>query len=107
MTTSSLERMDSGILVVVVPLIYLYNIILFATRWLSAIVYLVFLFLVVVVLLNLLIAQMSNSYESVLQKAHISVTWNRAKLLRRLWKSPWMKAFVEYCHTHDTIVYLH
>ena len=63
-------------------------------RWLGALIYMIFLFLVDVVLLTLLVAQMSNSYESVLKKAHVSVTWNRAKLLRRLWKSPWIKAYV-------------
>ena len=45
--------------------------------WLGALLYMVLLFLVVV-LLNVLIAQMSNSYESVVQKAKVSVTWNRA-----------------------------
>ena len=48
------------------------------------IVYSVFLFLVVVVLLNLLIAQMSDTYGSVQQDAQRSLAINRAWIVARV-----------------------
>lgn len=53
-------------------------------RWLGVIVYLVFLFLVIVVLLNLLIAQMSDTYSSVQQDAQRSLAINRAWIVARV-----------------------
>ena len=53
-------------------------------RWLGIIVYLVFLFLVIVVLLNLLIAQMSDTYSSVQQDAQRSLAINRAWIVARV-----------------------
>ena len=50
-------------------------------------------------LLNMLIAQMNSTYESVLDKARVSVTQNRAEIIRRMWKSPWMKVFVSVIRT--------
>ena len=50
-------------------------------------------------LLNMLIAQMNSTYESVLDKASVSVTKNRLEILRRMWKAPWMKAFVSVIRT--------
>lgn len=52
--------------------------------WLGVIVYLVFLFLVIVVLLNLLIAQMSDTYASVQQDAQRSLAINRAWIVARV-----------------------
>ena len=46
--------------------------------------YIVFLFLVVVVLLNLLIAQMSDTYGSVQQDAQRSLAINRAWIVARV-----------------------
>ena len=48
------------------------------------IVYSVFLFLVVVVLLNLLIAQMSDTYGSIQQDAQRSLAINRAWIVARV-----------------------
>ena len=48
------------------------------------VVYLVFLFLVIVVLLNLLIAQMSDTYSGVHQDAQRSLAINRAWIVARV-----------------------
>ncbi len=47
-------------------------------------IYLAFLFLVIVVLLNLLIAQMSDTYSSVQQDAQRSLAINRAWIVARV-----------------------
>ena len=47
-------------------------------------VYIVFLFLVIVVLLNLLIAQMSDTYGSVQQDAQRSLVINRSWIVARV-----------------------
>lgn len=56
----------------------------FCYRWLGVIIYLTFLFLVIVVLLNLLIAQMSDTYTNVQQDAQRSLVlswgWIVAKM---------------------------
>lgn len=70
-----------------------------AHRWLSVIIYVVFLFLVITVLLNLLIAQMSDTYSNVQSDAQRSLVINRA----------WIVARVEHmtlsllCISHRTI----
>ena len=64
------------------------------SRGLAAFLYLIFLFLVIVILLNLLIAQFTTSYEEELGKARVSVTLNRAKALSRMWNPLWMKVIV-------------
>jgi len=46
--------------------------------------YMTFLFIVTVILLNLLIAQFTTSYEDVTEKAKVSVTLNRAKILANM-----------------------
>lgn len=53
-------------------------------RWLGVAIYLAFLFLVIVVLLNLLIAQMSDTYSSVQQDAQRSLAINRAWIVARV-----------------------
>ena len=52
-------------------------------RWLSVIIYTVFLFLVITVLLNLLIAQMSDTYTNVQSDAQRSLFINRAWIVAR------------------------
>ena len=47
-------------------------------------IYIIFLFLVIVVLLNLLIAQMSDTYGSVQQDAQRSLAINRALIVARV-----------------------
>ena len=47
-------------------------------------IYAIFLFLVIVVLLNLLIAQMSDTYGSVQQDAQRSLAINRALIVARV-----------------------
>ena len=53
-------------------------------RWLSVIIYTVFLFLVITVLLNLLIAQMSDTYTNVQSDAQRSLVINRAWIVARV-----------------------
>lgn len=54
----------------------------------------VFLFVVAVILLNLLIAQFSKSYEEVTERARVSVALDRARILSRLQSSLWIRAYV-------------
>ena len=63
-------------------------------RGLGAVIYLAFLFLVIVILLNLLIAQFTKSYEDEIGKARVSVILNRAKTLSRMWNPFWLKLLV-------------
>ena len=63
-------------------------------RGLAGAIYIVFLFLVVVILLNLLIAQFTKSYDEEIGRARVSVTLNRAKALSRMWNPLWMKIIV-------------
>ena len=63
-------------------------------RWFSVIIYMVFLFVVAVILLNLLIAQFSKSYEEVTERARVSVALDRARILSRLQSSLWIRAYV-------------
>ena len=58
-------------------------------RWLGTLFYMTFLFVVAVILLNLLIAQFSNTYEDVTEKAKVSVTLNRTKILADMEKLIW------------------
>ena len=53
-------------------------------RWLGVIIYLSFLCLVIVVLLNLLIAQMSDTYANVQMDAQRSLAINRAWIVARV-----------------------
>ncbi|XP_065884791.1 transient receptor potential cation channel subfamily A member 1-like isoform X2 [Dysidea avara] len=53
-------------------------------EWLSVIIYVVFLFLVITVLLNLLIAQMSDTYSNVQSDAQRSLVINRAWIVARV-----------------------
>lgn len=56
----------------------------FLPRWLGVIFYMTFLFLVIVVLLNLLIAQMSDTYANVQLDAQRSLAINRAWIVARV-----------------------
>ena len=58
-------------------------------RWLGTLFYMTFLFVVAVILLNLLIAQFSSTYEDVTEKAKVSVTLNRTKILAGMEKLVW------------------
>lgn len=53
-------------------------------RWFAVIVYMVYLFLVGVVMLNLLIAQMADTYGSVQREAQQSLMLNRAWIVARV-----------------------
>ena len=64
-------------------------------------IYGVFLFVVAVVMLNLLIAQFSKSYEDVTERARVSVTQTRAKILTTLQSSLWVQLiYVSYKSNH-------
>ena len=57
------------------------------SRWFSVVLYLFFLFVVIVVLLNLLIAQMSNTYSNIQDEAEGTYAVARARILARLEKT--------------------
>ena len=56
----------------------------YVPRWLGVIIYITFLFMVIVVLLNLLIAQMSDTYANVQLDAQRSLAINRAWIVARV-----------------------
>ena len=60
------------------------NYIFLAYRGLSIVISIAFLFLVITVLLNLLIAQMSDTYANVRNDAHRSLYINRAWIVAKL-----------------------
>ena len=72
-----------GVYSYIVSIVKLYN----PYRWFSILLYLVFLFVVIVVLLNLLIAQMSNTYATIQDEAEGTYAVARARILARLEKS--------------------
>ena len=55
--------------------------------WLGVLIYWLFLFIVVVVLLNILIAQFSKSYEEETERAHINVILTRTKIILKMEQS--------------------
>ena len=55
--------------------------------WLGVLIYWLFLFIVVVVLLNILIAQFSKSYEEETERAQINVILNRTKIILHMEQS--------------------
>lgn len=68
------------------PLMQCGLILLLLYRWFSISLYLVFLFVIIVVLLNLLIAQMSNTYSNVQEEAESTYAVAKAVILSRLEK---------------------
>ena len=62
---------------------HLYFTYMHTCRWLSVIIYTVFLFLVLTVLLNLLIAQMSDTYANVQSDAQRALVMNRAWIVAK------------------------
>ena len=62
-------------------------------RFLGAAIYIILLFVVVLVLSNLLIAQFSSTYEEGIERAPVSVTLSRAKILTRMWR--WLACLVK------------
>ena len=54
-------------------------------------IYMIFLFLVAVIMLNLLIAQFSKSYEEVTKCVRKTVTPDRAKILVELQSTRWKR----------------
>ena len=59
-------------------------------RWFSIVLYLTFLFTVIVVLLNLLIAQMSDTYTKVQDDVEGTFAIARARIIARLQKDKWL-----------------
>ena len=59
-------------------------------RWFSIVLYLTFLFAVIVVLLNLLIAQMSDTYAKVQEDVEGTFAIARARIIARLQKGKWL-----------------
>ena len=71
------------------------NYTLLSFRWLGVIIYWLLLFTVVVILLNILIAQFSHSYEEQRQRAQHSVTLTRARLIDRMETLFWAKRMLQ------------
>ena len=65
--------------------------------WLGVLIYWVFLFIVVVVLLNILIAQFSKSYEEESERAQINVILTRTKIILKMERSPLARPCVRVC----------
>ena len=57
------------------------------SRWYSVLLYLLFLVAVIIVLLNLLIAQMSDSYSEIKLDAEGTFSMARARIVARLQKN--------------------
>ena len=55
--------------------------------WLGVLIYWLFLFIVVVVLLNILIAQFSKSYEEETERAQINVILTRTQIIVKMEQS--------------------
>lgn len=53
-------------------------------RWLGVVIYWMYLFLVSIILLNMLIAQFTHTYDEEFEKARVSVTLHRAIVLYRI-----------------------
>ena len=58
-------------------------------RWFSIVMYLAFLIAVLVVLLNVLIAQMSNTYNEIEKNVDGAFAIARARIISRLQKERW------------------
>ncbi|KAF6036587.1 hypothetical protein EB796_005121 [Bugula neritina] len=54
------------------------------TRWYATILFLAFLFVCMVMLMNILIAQLSDTYESMRRNAQLEVYLNRAWIVSRV-----------------------
>ena len=59
-------------------------------RWFSIVLYLAFLFTVIVVLLNLLIAQMSDTYTKIIEDVEGHFALARARIIARLQRRKWL-----------------
>ena len=59
-------------------------------RWFSIVLYLFFLFAVIVVLLNLLIAQMSDTYAKTREDVEGYFAFARARIIARLQRRKWL-----------------
>ena len=62
----------------------------YSHRWFSIVLYLAFLFAVIVVLLNLLIAQMSDTYAKTREDVEGHFALARARIIARLQRRKWL-----------------
>ena len=65
--------------------------------WLGILIYWLFLFIVVVVLLNILIAQFSKSYEEESERAQINVILTRTEIILKMEQSALTRPCVRVC----------
>ena len=65
--------------------------------WLGVLIYWLFLFIVVVVLLNILIAQFSKSYEEESERAQINVILTRTEIILKMEQSAITRPCVRVC----------
>ena len=71
---------------------YLFN----NLNWLAALVYISFLFLTIVVFLNVFIAQLSDRYAKVRVNAERSFAWHRLNFIIQLQKSSLLSLFIDF-----------
>ena len=75
---------------------YKTNVVFFSLHsWLGVIIYLLLLFIVTVVLLNILIAQFSKSYEEETERAQINVIYNKIEIIQKQEKSLLRQLFMQ------------
>lgn len=74
--------------------------------WLGILIYWLFLFIVVVVLLNILIAQFSKSYEEETERAQINVILTRTEIILKMEQSVLTRPFIRVCCSESTPTYL-
>ena len=65
------------------------------SSWLGILIYWLFLFIVVVVLLNILIAQFSKSYEEETERAQINVILTRTEIILKMEQSVLTRPFIQ------------
>ena len=65
--------------------------------WLGVLIYWLFLFIVVVVLLNILIAQFSKSYEEESERAQINVILTRTEIILKMDELALTRLCVQVC----------
>ena len=89
------------IIAIVIPAsnIILLVLILCSCRWFRVIIYWILIFTVIVILLNLLIAQFNHTYDEANDKAQVVVTLTRAKLLYQMeYESNFLQwLFIQVC----------
>ena len=75
-------------------------------RWFSVVLYLLFLFIVIIVLLNILIAQVNNTYSKMQQDVEGTFAMARARIVARFMKGRmfwWIPSHFRCCHKEHCV----